>query len=284
MELGLVDILKTKTLPVGLTSYDLLKTLAIIFMVVDHIGYFFYPEEMWWRIVGRFSVPIWFFLIGYAETRDIPKLFWWCAGIVVVSAVVAGEHLFPVNIIFTLILARRGVDWMFRGAMRNKEAFAGMFFFLFLMSGPSMIFIEYGTLGMLFTLFGTIVKRRGHVTAPRWMIASYVAAVLMAYVLMQSILLPSLTGAHFVAFAVGMVFLCAGLYAYKPFVFEKVNAKSFAPVALLQLCGRRTLEIYVLHLMVFRGVAMAVDPERFGFLEFDVFAFKQLQELFLGAF
>ena len=66
----MVDILKTKTLSSYLTSYDLLKTLALVLMVIDHIGYFFYPEEMWWRVLGRLSVPIWFFLIGYANARD----------------------------------------------------------------------------------------------------------------------------------------------------------------------------------------------------------------------
>ncbi len=50
----MIDILKTKNadnpLPAPLTAYDLLKTLAIILMVVDHIGAYFFPDQMWWRV------------------------------------------------------------------------------------------------------------------------------------------------------------------------------------------------------------------------------------------
>ncbi len=274
----MVDILKTKTLPAALTSYDLLKALAIIFMIVDHIGYFFFPEEAWWRVWGRLSVPIWFFLIGYANTREIPKLFWVVGGVVALSTIAAGEHIFPLNIIFTLILARMAVDWMFSHALRNREAFAGMFFLLFLLSMPTLLFIEYGTLGLLFTLMGTLRRRKEDVLAPRWMVMSYLAAIISAYILEQSVLLPSLSLLQFGVFVGGMVVVCFMLYRFEPRSFDRLSFKTFPPVALIQLLGRRSLEIYVLHLLVFRGVAMAVNPERFALFEFELFAFPGIQE------
>ncbi len=47
-----------KILPRDLTSYDLLKTLAVILMIIDHVGHHFFPDEMWFRVVGRLCVPI----------------------------------------------------------------------------------------------------------------------------------------------------------------------------------------------------------------------------------
>lgn len=44
--------------------YDYLKVFAIITMIIDHIGYFLYPEIMWLRVIGRLAFPIFFFLIG----------------------------------------------------------------------------------------------------------------------------------------------------------------------------------------------------------------------------
>ena len=38
-----------KALPKDLTSYDLLKSFAVILMILDHIGYCFYPAEMWFQ-------------------------------------------------------------------------------------------------------------------------------------------------------------------------------------------------------------------------------------------
>lgn len=62
---------------IGLTS-NKLKTVAIISMIIDHIGYYFYymmPDAMFllFRIIGRISMPIFAFLIvqGYFKTGNI---------------------------------------------------------------------------------------------------------------------------------------------------------------------------------------------------------------------
>lgn len=278
----MVDILKTQKMPAGLTSYDLLKALALLLMFVDHIGYFFYPEEMWWRTIGRLSVPIWFFLIGYANTREIPRLFWAAGVLVVFSALMSGEYLFPVTIIFTLIWARYVADWLFRGATRNKEAFSGMFFFLFLLSGPTLVFVEYGTLGLLFTLLGVLRRNTHLLQAPQWMFLSYTVAAAFAYVFVQSFLMPTLSIPQFQFFVCGMTVICFWLYNFKPVSFEKINLKSFPPVALVQLMGRRTLEIYALHLVALRIFVVVTNPERFPLFDFQIFAFKALQQFFFN--
>lgn len=61
-----------RMLPREVTSYDLLKCAAVIIMVIDHVGFYFYPENLWFRAVGRIGFPVWFFLVGYARGRDIP--------------------------------------------------------------------------------------------------------------------------------------------------------------------------------------------------------------------
>lgn len=56
----------------GLTSYQL-KWIAIITMVIDHIGAVLFPGEMIWRYVGRLAFPIFCFLLveGFCHTRDV---------------------------------------------------------------------------------------------------------------------------------------------------------------------------------------------------------------------
>ncbi|HOO81928.1 MAG TPA: TraX family protein [Alphaproteobacteria bacterium] len=281
LAMALSGVLKTQKISSALTSYDLLKALALVLMVVDHVGYFFFPEEIWLRVIGRLSVPVWFFLIGYAKTREVPRLFWILALVVAGSTLVSGEYLFPLNILFTLILARLSVDWLYRHALRNTEAFLGMFFLLSFAAPPSLVFIEYGTLGFLFTLMGALRRHKGDVAAPSWMVWAFFAAGSFAYILVQSLLLPSLSAGQFFFFVAGMVVLSFLLYRFNIHVFEKVNVRSFPPALLLMLLGRRTLEFYVLHLLVFRAVVMAVDPSRFAFGEFKVFAFSQLLSFLL---
>ena len=49
-----------------------LKLIAMLSMILDHVGDNFFPEMVWMRIIGRMALPIFAFCIaeGYAHTRD----------------------------------------------------------------------------------------------------------------------------------------------------------------------------------------------------------------------
>lgn len=53
----------------------ILKTIAIITMIIDHYGAIFESGEITYRIIGRLAFPIFAFLIseGFVHTRDIKK-------------------------------------------------------------------------------------------------------------------------------------------------------------------------------------------------------------------
>ncbi len=53
----------------------ILKIIAMISMVFDHVGDMFFPGVMWPRMIGRLAMPIFSFCIaeGYAHTRDRKK-------------------------------------------------------------------------------------------------------------------------------------------------------------------------------------------------------------------
>ena len=52
-----------------------LKLIAMVSMVFDHVGDLFFPALLWPRIIGRLAMPIFSFCIaeGYAHTRDRKK-------------------------------------------------------------------------------------------------------------------------------------------------------------------------------------------------------------------
>lgn len=274
-----MDILKYKTLPRTLTAYDLLKALAVVLMVVDHIGYFFFPAEMWFRIVGRFSVPIWLFLIGHAQTRKVPKSFWIWGALAWFSALMAGEYVFPVTIVATLIAARLTIDWIMARALQSREALAGMFFILLFLGVPTLIFLEYGTLVFPFAMLGFMVAHKKRFDIPLSVMAVFALASACGYALVQAMLMPSLTAPQFWTMVGGTAALSGALLAFRSVVFlAPVPATLRWPV---QFLGRRTLEFYVAHLIAFRALAMVLAPYRFSFMDFELFAFRNLLRMFL---
>ena len=52
-----------------------LKIIAMISMVFDHVGDLFFPSLMWPRMIGRLAMPLFSFCMaeGYAHTRDRKK-------------------------------------------------------------------------------------------------------------------------------------------------------------------------------------------------------------------
>jgi len=69
---NICDIMKSNR--VGIDAFTL-KMVAAVTMLIDHVGYIFFPQYVFLRIIGRISFPIFAFLIveGFMHTRDVKK-------------------------------------------------------------------------------------------------------------------------------------------------------------------------------------------------------------------
>ena len=56
-------------------SQEMLKLIACVTMLMDHVGAVFFPGELEWRLVGRMAFPIYCFLMaeGMARTSNVKK-------------------------------------------------------------------------------------------------------------------------------------------------------------------------------------------------------------------
>jgi hypothetical protein len=52
------------------------------------------------------------------------------------------------------------------------------------------------------------------------------------------------------------------LYRYKPVTFPRFSRfMGGVPAAIVRFCGRYTLEIYVCHLLLFKGIRLVLHPD-----------------------
>lgn len=258
-----------KQLPYNLTIYDFFKTAAVILMLVDHFGYYFYPDETWFRVFGRLCVPIWFFLIGYARSRDLSAKLW-IGGIILVAAnIPTGQFILPLNILFTMIFVRLILDHIMVHVIKGPNEFWAINIMLLLLALPSFIITEYGTQAVIMAMYGWFIRHRDNENVPDNMLVQHTAFALISFVLIQGFLF-GMGQAQFMVLQIGILAVMGVLFFFKPVEFPKLTKAMPAPALwFFKIGGRRTLEIYVFHLVLFK--ALAVEFGRFAWFEWTWF-------------
>lgn len=95
----------------------ILKIIAVITMLFDHLGYIIYGEFSYMNYIGRLSFPIFAFLIteGYKYTKNLKKYFTRLLIFAIISQIPymlfinTFSNSFSLNILFTLILGLLGI-------------------------------------------------------------------------------------------------------------------------------------------------------------------------------
>lgn len=52
-----------------------MQLIAMLSMLIDHIGLIWFPDNQGWRIIGRLALPFYAYalVVGYARTRSVPR-------------------------------------------------------------------------------------------------------------------------------------------------------------------------------------------------------------------
>jgi peptidoglycan/LPS O-acetylase OafA/YrhL len=135
---------------------DWLKTIAIILVAVDHFGYFFMQDPDWWSAFGRMAAPVFFFLLGYAQSRTIPHRWIWLGAILTLLDSWNNDWAWMApNILFSMVLIR-----LARPHVKTLLDHYGWVAFILLvcvllaMLPLAANIVDYGAEGWLWALFG----------------------------------------------------------------------------------------------------------------------------------
>jgi hypothetical protein len=237
-------------------------------VLVDHFGYFFMEDDLWWSVLGRLAAPTFFFLIGYARSRAVP-LHWIGLGVflTLLDSWNADWRWVAPNILLSFALIRIASRYV-QTLLQNYGwvAFAILVTALFALLPLTGKIVDYGAEGWLWALFGlcqrmyadgrsatnadgaaqsslplehTITKNAGLMR----LLACLIAAV--AYIWQEQIEF-SFPQIPFAVFILGVGFLSISLC-----LFLRGPSRIQPPKAIVSVMGfigRHTLEIYAIQL------------------------------------
>ena len=161
---------------------NMLKILAAIFMLIDHAGLMFFPNDMSFRIVGRLAFPIFAFMIseGARYTKNKLKYFLSIAGLALVCQVVfyiASKSLYmSILVSFTLSIITIYALHYFKKCLFSKECklwkkiLSGVIFVLTVLTVTVLndVFdIDYGFFGCMAPVLASLFDFR-EIDAPEF--------------------------------------------------------------------------------------------------------------------
>jgi hypothetical protein len=247
----------TKPLTPNLTSYDFLKCTALLLMVVDHLGAFFYDDADWMRAVGRLSAPIWLFLIGYAQSRDFSARMWIGIALLVLASFVMGLPMLPLHILATMLACRFLLDPVMEIVRRQPSMLYPICFGFFILTLPTAAILEYGSEVFLMVMLGYMTRHRETLGMSKSDFIQFALVATASHAFYQTFVFFSFPTPMMLLVVFGLLavtFLV--LVRFRPYEYPTLTAKLPCPLVwLIQLGGRRTLEFYVLHLIVFKAVS-----------------------------
>lgn len=239
---------------------DVAKFLAIIIMVIDHIGFYFFPNDLWFRAIGRIGFPIWFFFAGYSRPGKFSYEILILAGLLTLLKTAVLIPVLPLNALFTIILCRFYADFLRKD---NKFAKWGRFNLIVIFIALAIWFpitnfmFEYGTLAFIFTICGVLQREfPGHINTTIAFAFAIIYFVFIEYIWF------SFSVPQFIIMAIGtliVVNFLSGLEMKQVAYLEKFGIATKVGMFL----ARNSLYFYFLHIILFAILSTVIFPQRY---------------------
>lgn len=133
----------------------MIKLIAAVCMVVDHIGYIFFPEQLFWRLIGRISMPLFAYSIarGYEYSRQKNSMPRYIKRMVVFTAVSQVPYYLMAGDGWNI-----GLTWLFSLLLlfsidrEDRSRFVKGIEIIAILAAASLLNIDYGVYGVLMPL------------------------------------------------------------------------------------------------------------------------------------
>lgn len=222
-----------------LNSYDVIKFLAIITMIIDHIGYYWLPDNDYLRAIGRLSAPLFFFITGYVSNYQIkPAMLVY--GVIIAAIFFYSHDDFYINILLIFAI----IKWIlarWRPEKAKIVTLISIFSVIYVTSSISRYFFDYGLLGFAYALIGRL-KATGF--------KSWLAAIMMLNTFLVQML--NILISHDNIYVVAIVYVVAILLGFTALLFryQVIKVNSIVLKNSVLVFSRYSLEIYFWHILL----------------------------------
>lgn len=221
----------------AINSHDVLKAIAVLLMVVDHIGAYLLNDNPWCRLIGRGAAPLFFFLIGYVNKLHIRM-----------SLIVYGLILSMIGYYFyggfwiSILLNFIFIEWLFWFIPPEKVNTLGrglVFIIALALNSVVYQYLEYGFFGLLIAASGRFIAVKDP-QADIWLLLT-----LVAYFVGESMTFHFMRN-NYLLFAFGS--LVVALFQLRFYRLRTFASPHWVAVPCLVL-SRFSLPIYFYHLL-----------------------------------
>lgn len=138
---------------------DLLKLLALIAMTFDHVGLYFLPEINEFRVIGRYTMPIFCFFAGYNFKGSVNLLMLFLGALLytISTAFIFNGYFLETNILIPIFLGQIYL-YLFQNHFKNFNKGYVHFVFMTSLWPFTANILDYGTLPIAFMIVGYMSK------------------------------------------------------------------------------------------------------------------------------
>lgn len=224
---------------------DILKVIGIIIMIIDHIGYYLMPDNLWLRVIGRVAMPIFgiLFMQGLERNKQENKGYIHrqkqliiATIIYIVVGLLAGfnsYYLLFSNIIITFIL----MGWLYL----NTERWSVVLFAI------AIQLLQFKLDSSLY--FASIIFYYQYPPKERYLFIYSLCFAISYY------LFPSFSYTQLILLIL-LYYLSIKLWDYKD-IGDKIKVSGWA-YTLIRYPSKYSLEVYYLHILALLGLQQLV--------------------------
>ena len=229
-----------------LNNYDLFKVFAFIFMIVDHVGLFFFPSITILRVIGRVSFPIYAVLHSIVTKNNNTEykanyLLLFTGLLINIIFYMLFGQLIAANILISFFL----FDLIFNKISKLDYKVLVSSFVLVIVNccfyNILNTYIEYGLFALLFMIVGRIFYKVGTNIVENL----FSLSVFVTYFLTQ-VMFFGFNKVHAIICGIFIFVMFLLMYDFKFREYHNMNSNKF-----LLFLSRYSLELYFVHYILF---------------------------------